>query len=429
MTAEIAILNKSAVALAADSAVTVSTGAGQKIYNTVNKLFTLSKYRPIGIMIHGSADFMGIPWESLIKEYRRQLAKTECDTLRQYAEGFIQWIQNSNPLFPQALQQQVLLGGVRGDFQGLKNDIERRVADSIKKTGPVSEPEVKQIVRGVISEHCKAWRSIKRLPSVAAGFEAEFLARHGAQIDQIRQEVFESLPIEPTEQKSLRELLADFFCRDRFSNGASGLIIAGFGAKQIFPSLVHFTIDGMIDNSLKWKEVESAETGHANTATIVPFAQREMVDTFLSGVDPRYLSTMLGALGALFQSSVDKVLEPIPETALPNKAELKTELSQKIPGLLTSFGEKLAKYSHERHIQPILDAVSALPKDELAAMAESLVNLTSFKRRISTDAETVGGHIDVAVISKGDGFIWIKRKHYFDIGRNPQFMANYYPET
>jgi len=48
-------------------------------------------------------------------------------------------------------------------------------------------------------------------------------------------------------------------------------------------------------------------------------------------------------------------------------------------------------------------------QDELAAMAESLVNLTSFKRKVSMEAETVGGTIDVAVISKGDGFIWIKR--------------------
>jgi hypothetical protein len=44
VTAEIAILNKLGVALAADSAVTVETEGGQKIYNTVNKLFTLSKY-------------------------------------------------------------------------------------------------------------------------------------------------------------------------------------------------------------------------------------------------------------------------------------------------------------------------------------------------------------------------------------------------
>jgi len=36
--------------------------------------------------------------------------------------------------------------------------------------------------------------------------------------------------------------------------------------------------------------------------------------------------------------------------------------------------------------------------------------------------------IDVAVISKGDGFVWIKRKHYFKAELNPQFFANYYKE-
>ncbi|MEA1869822.1 MAG: hypothetical protein U9N09_06735 [Euryarchaeota archaeon] len=45
------------------------------------------------------------------------------------------------------------------------------------------------------------------------------------------------------------------------------------------------------------------------------------------------------------------------------------------------------------------------------------------------DAETVAGPIDVAVISKGDGFIWIKRKHYFERELNPQFFANYYREV
>ena len=70
--------------------------------------------------------------------------------------------------------------------------------------------------------------------------------------------------------------------------------------------------------------------------------------------------------------------------------------------------------------------VHGLPKDELAAMAESLINLTSFKRRVSMEEETVAGPIDVAVISKGDGFIWIKRKHYFQPELNQQFFENYY---
>ena len=75
---------------------------------------------------------------------------------------------------------------------------------------------------------------------------------------------------------------------------------------------------------------------------------------------------------------------------------------------------------------PILNVVSGLPRDELASMAEALVNLTSLKRRVTPESETVGGPIDVAIITKGDGFIWIKRKHYFRIELNPQFRENYY---
>ena len=78
-----------------------------------------------------------------------------------------------------------------------------------------------------------------------------------------------------------------------------------------------------------------------------------------------------------------------------------------------------------KNSDPIFQAVAFLPRDELAKLAESLINLTSVKRRMSTDSETVGGPADVAVITKGDGFVWINRKHYFDPKLNHQFFANY----
>lgn len=74
----------------------------------------------------------------------------------------------------------------------------------------------------------------------------------------------------------------------------------------------------------------------------------------------------------------------------------------------------------------MVSIVAGLPKEELASMAEALVSLTSLRRKVSFGLETVGGPVDVAVISKGDGFIWIKRKHYFDPALNPQFIKNYF---
>ena len=61
MTAEVAVINKSAVAIAADSAVTteLTDSSGRqhdKIFNTANKVFALSKYAPVGIMVYNTMD-------------------------------------------------------------------------------------------------------------------------------------------------------------------------------------------------------------------------------------------------------------------------------------------------------------------------------------------------------------------------------------
>jgi hypothetical protein len=92
---------------------------------------------------------------------------------------------------------------------------------------------------------------------------------------------------------------------------------------------------------------------------------------------------------------------------------------------MDNFGKNTGRYVRENFSDPVVRMVAMLPKDELAHLAESLVALTSLKRRVSSDAETVGGPIDVALISKGDGFVWIKRKHYFPSDLNHQFARNY----
>lgn len=82
-------------------------------------------------------------------------------------------------------------------------------------------------------------------------------------------------------------------------------------------------------------------------------------------------------------------------------------------------------YIRNHYIDSLIETVAYLSKEDLADMAESLVRMTCIKRRITSTQETVGGPVDVAVITKGDGFIWMKRKHYFDPKLNTQFFERY----
>src|SRR6202142_3745671 len=108
MTTEVAVMNKQAVALAADSAGTVplysEKGKREKIYFSENKLFALSKYNPVGIMIYGNAEFMEMPFEIIVKQYRKQLGKKSYLTLKQYAADFIKYLGTHKELFPKNTQ-------------------------------------------------------------------------------------------------------------------------------------------------------------------------------------------------------------------------------------------------------------------------------------------------------------------------------------
>ena len=143
-----------------------------------------------------------------------------------------------------------------------------------------------------------------------------------------------------------------------------------------------------MSGSLKYKlKTANKIKNNGDTASIIPLAQTDMVSTFIMGVHPWF------------------------EDILKRNIKDFDKISQAI------FNEM-----RERFTNPILNIVASLPKDELADMAETLVSITSFMRRVSSDLETVGGPIDVAVISKKDGFIWIKRKHYFQPEKNHHFF-------
>ena len=66
--------------------------------------------------------------------------------------------------------------------------------------------------------------------------------------------------------------------------------------------------------------------------------------------------------------------------------------------------------------------VAMMPKQELIELAEALVSITAVERKATSDEGTVGGLIDVAFITKHEGFVWIKRKHYFEKDLNPTYF-------
>lgn len=428
MTSEIAIMNKDAIALASDSAVTY----GQKIFDSANKLFTMSKYHPVGIMVYGSAIFMGVPWETTIKIYRNSLGKKKFNTLKEYATNFVKFLDNGNPLFPNSVQEEYLRDSVYAYFKFIKDKITEEVHSKIDERGEITAEVIEKIISEIIKEHYEKWEKASNIPSIPNNFNKGVIDKYGKIIDKSIEEIFENLPLSISHSNQLKKIAGSLFSKfpkDIEKKGISGVVIAGFGEKDTFPSLMSFHIEGITNNRLKYKEHISWKIDFKTTSSIIPFAQSEMVHTFMEGVDPFYRDTEESYLAKIFKEYAVIVVDNVKQYTDKEKNRLKKKLIMMGDDILKEHSKKLEDYRRERYINPIISVVSMLPKDELAAMAESLVNLTSFKRKVTMESETVSGPIDVAVISKGDGFIWIKRKHYFKAEFNPQFFENYYREV
>ncbi|MCY3820599.1 MAG: hypothetical protein OXH52_14760 [Gammaproteobacteria bacterium] len=129
MTSEVVVMNRTGVALAADSAVTVETGDSLKIRDSALKLFTLSKYRPVGVMVYNNASLLGVPMETVIKLFRRQLGKKAYGTLREYGDALVQFLDGNEMLFPRAIQDRYFLQAVETEYLRIREDFSKEFVE------------------------------------------------------------------------------------------------------------------------------------------------------------------------------------------------------------------------------------------------------------------------------------------------------------
>ena len=423
MTAEIAILNRNGIALAADSAVSIGVSAQPKIYNTGNKLFSLSKRAPVGAMIYGNVLLTGTPWETVIKSFRQKLGAEVFETVVEYAEALIDYIEETPALFSASQEQSEFELHCIGLYEYLQRQIVDRLHSLFEAGGQATDAGVSTVVAEVLQEELRNIGDKESLENLPEGYGDDLVRRFSETEELAKRQVFEQLPLVDEATRLLRSLTIAWMERPlEAAISGTGLVVAGFGESEFVPALIELQVYGVMGGSLRRRTPDEHRISANNNAAVLPFAQREMVDLFMSGIDPELREVVDSTLLDLTDSLAGLLADAIPVTESASLESLRSGGTE----LFETYHSYLRDYIQHFHIAPILDAVSVLPIDELGAMAETLVNLTSFKRRVTLDAETVGGPIDVAVISKGDGLVWIRRKHYFDPTLNHHFFANYF---
>ncbi|HWD50582.1 MAG TPA: hypothetical protein VG309_11685 [Rhizomicrobium sp.] len=411
MTSEIAVMNQRAVALAADSAVTLIGGGSVVVRNDQRKLYNLVEGRPVGLMFFGVADMMGHPWEHLIEHYQKKLKPAAFAHIRDYATSFTGMLDNLEEFFPRARQ--------KDEYKRLLASVFRYVfhlAQFLSDSAGDEKPDTNAVLASAIE---RVWTDYQfrddgstrpDLSCFPANFGQIVARDYAKEIDEIVTYGFQEFALAPQTAQKLKDIAVWCVVKDLFLEDVTGLVFAGFGNDERYPTLVTYFLSAIIGGHVKRVEASFDAIDSETRSKIRVFADSEVTNAFIRGIDFNLERRLFGGFRMMMSGLVDQIVGALPESA--GKEDVRQRFQRDfVPRYMDAFRYMIADYQQQNFINPILRVLEIAARNELAETAKELVGLNIFKKRIMAQKETVGGAIDVAVISRENGFQWWSKQH------------------
>ncbi len=425
MTCEVLVMNRLGLVLAADSAITFTSkdeaGVTTSFSAGANKIFQLSNHEPVGVMIFNNAGLQNIPWEIIIKSFRSHLGENKYDSMDEYAAALHDFIVANKSLFPEEHKDNHLKKLAFNSFMFLLN-FSRNFASDLNdstKTGT----------------HKTEWNRFKdfitqTLPNIP-------LPNHftEAQLEKTKKEytdwlakIIEDYLNNTAALMHLKNVvdaneLANYSIEALyklyltiFDNSYTGIVIAGYGKDECFPSYAEVKYFGFIDEALITESVKSAAIDHNEIDSVIEaFAQQAMVETFVTGYSP----TVWGKVKDKSKELAQKISDDLVKNG---GATLPANWTETLEKFNDEFTQEWSRDVLQEHYLPLRRIIGGLAIEEMSELAETLVMLESLKEKVTSRTQSVGGPIDVAVITKAEGLVWIKRKLFFDPEINQRYF-------
>ena len=405
MTSEVLVMNSMAVVLAADSALTRSSSNSDKQYysNGGNKIFSLStaKRANIGIMIYNQTSICGAPWELLIKSFRHENVGKTFNTVKECSEKFFKFIEENKTL--------------------IKNEVkeENSFQEIINLLGKYSN-ESKGEIENTFQNYKKEFSVLPSLDDNQNTFLKEIISKYTQDVKPYKEKKLQEGKGEEEKIQILdKEFCTLIFKRYLFDKkyyypmNYTGIVISGFGETEEYPSYIQNECYGFSLYNLYKVEL----TKHSITGiTVHGFAQSQMLELLLNRVNNKFYHFMLKTFIKEVHATIGQLLG---DTDAQDK--LNTDI---LEASIQKSMDKFQAEKREKFLDPLLQSVSAMSILELSTLAKTIVELEALNERLSEPSQSVGGPTDIISITKNEGLIWIKRKHYFEKDLNPSYFEN-----
>jgi hypothetical protein len=394
MSAGVCVLNKESVAIAADSAVTI--GDRSAIYNTADKLYSLEKF-PVGIVTFGSVDLLGVPISLVLNDLILSVSKLQEELfyLKDYSKLLIDFIEFNKDKFSFGkLEEEQLKSRARKFITNFKTSVEtafENLEDVEKKEDNL--PEAIKSSLELLRFEIEIAKNIEGDLDFTQYLSGKYIPTIKTIFDEESEKIIDEIVI--------KELVVLFILSyNKRTNLDLGLSFAGFGSKQIYPAFVLLRIGEVVNGKVRYYIENEFQVENDTPRAVFPFAQSDVVSTYLDGVDPEFAYDLQFGAVSILKNLIDSL-----DLAYFHNQQIKI-----LRKLNDDFEEKFRDHLFKTSKNvwgPSYGAITNLPPLDLATFAQGLVDMTTFKRKYSIDKEyglTVGGPTKVASITKRHGF-------------------------
>jgi hypothetical protein len=422
MTTHVVALNAFGVALAADSAVTVEAasihGGGHRIYDTAQKITPLPSPHRIAVLHCGAVRLAGTPFEIVLREWAAGLL-APLATVEDYARDLLACLALEDDWFDDELGVGDLLVQLDRELGRIAHHVECCLADTA-----LAEPAwvVTTAMRRELAE-------LERRPALE-GVDDEWLdalvADLDASISSLVGDRFGHLSSYDGVER-LAGSLPRAVIRATLDARRAQLTFTGFGAGTMFASTVTVGISARLRGRVVGTPFETSRRAVGERVFDLALGgQRTTIDRFLSGVDPRTRDVVATAvdeafdgLGSGLRRRLDRIDADARRLEQRDLDDLVDRVGCDVDAAVAAahtaaahlLGAAIESFSNRTFLRSLHATMTSLPLPTLASVTASLVGLEILHQTVTGAPPTVGGTVDVAIITRHGGFEWVQHRH------------------
>jgi len=362
LTAQVLIITKQLIICSSDQAATMSDG---KTFDGMRKIFKLTDLLPAAIMFNGNADFENFSMETLISKFKNTVDFEELKTVENIKDEFIGFLSKNTE----------------------SSDVIEYLNDFLDY--------FKENLMFEIDNH--------NFEDVMANARRKEVLPFVKEYSSFDDEFFDIIPDDKDKQEFNR-VIWEIFCYELSFEG-TGVIFAGFDDNHDFPSFFEINVYCNNHGEILFEEVDSRI--NCQKPYLKVFAINEEAYAFITGVNSNFeqdLKKYIDDSNELIIKDVNNILE---KENIDNIDKIMCICQTVINERYSDLTEYFEDFRLDTLEYTSL-AIENLPNWLLCDFADYLIQLTALKQKISSEIESVSMEADVSLMTKYDGFKWVK---------------------